>query len=123
MIPRKLLLLLVTLFFLNLLDAYTTIIIIQLGGREVNPIFHHFNTHGVNPLDIAVKIGAGTFLCAVLGFTHWVATKRKDNLVLFIIYVTAIALNILFFVVVTNNVKVLNYQIQEVWRVLTKNGR
>jgi hypothetical protein len=124
-LPRKLLLLLTNFVWLNVIDLITTWIMLDLGGKEINPFFLFLNTTGVTLPVIAIKIG-GTFSLVVslliyfFSFkelqwkrTQWKRPKRRERVILLsFVYTVAVITNIVYFYVLFNNIYMLNTQIQ-----------
>ena len=116
--PKKLLLLLSLLVYLNILDLYTTHILLSLGGKELNPVFSHFNATGIGFVDVVVKMSSAVTMVFVLWLFYKTGKKRNAKWAVVIVYVFAIGLNLFYIFVVWNNIRMLQFQIEEVRRVL-----
>ena len=104
--------------WLNILDILTTWVILGIGGQEKNIVFLHFNESGIGVLDVFVKMSAVFGMVLLVYLIHRKATKEKSKNALKLVYGLVIGLNILFLIVVLNNVRMLEFQIQEVMRVV-----
>ena len=118
---NKILLLSVSFVFLNILDLFTTWVTLALGGKETN-VFAQ-SLLGFGPaVFITVKIGVPIILAILfLRVEQFVRENlfldKHAKLALVLIYGALLAFNIFYAFVVINNIRMLNFQIQEFRRV------
>lgn len=118
MISRKLLLLFTIFIYLNVLDMYTTILILELGGKEINFFHLHFNEVGVSSTDIILKLCLTALSVFIVFLVYWRSSQENSKLGIVVAYVIIVGLCWFYSYVIWNNVKVLEFQIQEVQREL-----
>ena len=113
---NKILLLSVSFVWLNVLDIFTTWVMLQLGGKETNFFLHSINQTGITFSIIVFKIGIPLVLGIAFLFMFRYAEKKKSRLAIALNYGALLAINIFFIFVIINNIRMLNFQIQEVLR-------
>lgn len=116
---KKLLLLLSTLVWLNLLDLLSTYVILGLGGKETNFVFLHFNHSGIGLLDVLVKFGLTVGMCVLIYLPYRKAVRENSKIPLYMIY--GITIGLIFFMsfIVVKNLYMLNAQMTEVMKNLS----
>ena len=118
MISRKLLLLLTIFVYLNLMDIYTTVVILELGGKEINPLWDRFNSSGITEADIALKLSLTGLSVFIISLLYSYASNHNSTVGVTVSYFILIVLIFYYSGIIINNVRMLNFQIQEVQRVL-----
>jgi hypothetical protein len=103
-----------TFLWLNLLDILTTMVLLSLGGIELNP----FLQHTITAFDISLKMGLSLFLVLVAQLSYRMAKKRNSITGIQVLFSLLIALDIFYSLVVINNIRQLSFQIQAVRREL-----
>jgi len=117
---KKLFFLSLSVVYLNILDLYTTWTVLSLGGKETNALLLHLNEGGIGFFDILIKVGIPIFLGVMVYFTNKRAEKEQRGYVIKYLYIVTIFLNIFYLFVVIHNIRMLNFQIQEVMRFVGK---
>lgn len=118
MISRKLVVLLTVFVFLNVLDVYTTVLILQLGGKETNSFWLRFNDSGITEVDIMIKSSLVALSVFIISLLHWRSLEEESKLGFAAVYIITIGLVVFYCFVVVNNIRMLNFQIEEVQRKL-----
>ena len=104
--------------FLNFMDAYTSIVLIGLGGTEDNLSFLSFNTVGVSVMDVLIfKIALPIFGCFIVCLLIWKAKKENIVWAQYLAWIILITLTVTYISVVLNNVQQTIYQLEDVDRI------
>src|SRR3990170_5077709 len=108
LINKKLVVLLTSLFYLNIMDVMLTIIGLQSGCLEVNVFFVQFNRVGVIPLDVVLRIYVLIMTLSVFVFAHWFFMRQQNHKSMVVLYIMLVALVVFCSMVVVNNFIVLS---------------
>ena len=82
----------------NILDLASTYRFLALGYMESNPLLSHFNTIGIRPIDVFVKLAVS---CGVLVMHLSVYSSRKNGVISDREYVTYNAISIFVWMFMT----------------------
>lgn len=121
-LPRTMLTLMFSFVFLNIMDLYTTYILLSLGGQEINPLFTYFNSTGMDTFSILIKIVLPLFECAVIYVLFYKAKSEGSNFAVNLIYIGLNVLVLWALAILVSNVIHTTYQLQEIDKVFTELG-
>jgi len=88
----------------SIFDLYVTSAAISLGAQEMNPLLSHVNGIGITFFDVVRKAGYILLICFTTFYAHKMALETKSNSLVITIYAILVAFNIIFLIVVANNV-------------------
>jgi len=100
--------------WLNLTDLYITTIMLQLGGREINPLW----MGGIGLFEAVMKVMIAKIFVIVVSLAYRKVVREKRRVFQSAILVVVIGLNIFYAFVVVHNFLHLRAQLREVRRVL-----
>jgi hypothetical protein len=100
--------LLTSLFCLNIMDVVLTIIGLRSGCCEVNIFFVQFNRVGVFPLDVVLRMGVLVMLLFVFVFAYRFFLRQQNHKSVVALYAILVALVVFCSMAVVNNFIVLS---------------
>lgn len=122
-LSRTMLLLMESFIFLNIMDSYTTYVLLGLGGQELNPLFSYFNLYGVDIISVLLyKIALPLFECVVIYVLFQKAKSENNRHVIVLVWGCLITLVLLTLITSVNNILHTTYQLQEINQILTELG-